>query len=67
MTERIPGYCKKQKKEYVISIRYLDASDLSEKKRIKGIIERCDYAASIGECDVSPCSIWENAPDVIPG
>lgn len=63
MTETFYGYCPTQDKDYCISVSYLDASDLSNTKYIRGLLT-CDYASYGGNCSIN-CPILTQAPEEI--
>lgn len=62
MNKTFYGVCPVQKKEYAVSISYLDASDTINKAYIKGRAY-CDYVANGNNCDVSKCPIINSAPE----
>lgn len=61
MRKIFTGYCPTQKKEYSISLEYVDTSDLDGKSYTKGIAT-CDYASYGGQCDGN-CPIIDSAPE----
>ena len=64
MYKNICGFCPVQEKEYSISVYYIDASTMEERKYIKGRAT-CDYTKYGNVCNVPNCPIIEKAPERI--
>ena len=63
MQKQVSGYCPNVGKECSITIIYLDASDSSGKKYVKGIV--VGESSANGYCQISHCPVYESAPDVL--
>lgn len=56
------GYCPEQNNEVSLSIDYLDASTLNEKKFIRGLA-KCEYASLHNCSQMNNCPIINSAPE----
>ena len=61
MQKIIHGVCPVQRKEYSVSVSYIDASTTEKTEYIKGITH-CDYVRLGNNCTFSECPIAEHAP-----
>lgn len=60
----ISGYCPTLNDDYSITVDYIDASDLSGRKHIKGLAS-CELAGR-GDCpNVKTCPLIAKAPEKI--
>lgn len=56
------GHCPEQSKDYSVTVTYLDASTLNEKKFIRGLA-KCEYASFHGCKHIDDCPILNAVPD----
>lgn len=64
MYKIIYGECPTQKREYSISVNYLNASAHGESCYVKGTF-RCEYNIYSEHCFLSDCPIYESAPETL--
>ena len=63
MFKSISGYCPTQNKQYSISVRYIEDSDLEGNRTyIKGLAS-CEYLRNGNQCSFNECPLAASAPE----